>query len=187
LAEAALPRGLRKARADELPSEAVAALYDEPGAGIEVLVEQLTAYWEVAIAPYWGWIRALLEGDLLYRARRLAQGGPAGLFEDLDSSVRWKQGALRIKHRRFHGVRELAGEGVLLMPSAFVWPSVYWSTIPPWQPSVTYPRVGWRGSGRRRYGVRRLGWLECWGGLGLRCLCSWTCRGRRPSWRSGSG
>lgn len=142
LAEAGLPRRLRRARAGELPSEAVVGLYDDPGAGVAVLVGQLQVYWEVALAPYWGRIRALLEGDLLYRARRLGQGGPAGLFSDLDESVRWKDGALRIRHRRFHGVRELAGEGLLLTPSAFVWPTVYSSTIPPWQPSLTYPARG---------------------------------------------
>jgi hypothetical protein len=51
------------------------------GLGSRCLVEQLQAYWEVALAPYWRRIRALLEGDLLYRARRLGQGGPVGLFE----------------------------------------------------------------------------------------------------------
>ncbi|WP_432944414.1 DUF5937 family protein [Kribbella sp. CA-253562] len=142
LADAALPRRLPRARAAELPSDAVRSLYAEPEAGIEQLAEQVQAYWDVAIAPYWGRIRALLEGDLLYRARRLGQGGPAGLFEDLDSAVRWRQGALRIRHRRFHGVRELAGEGLLLTPSAFVWPTVYSTTIPPWQPSLTYPARG---------------------------------------------
>jgi hypothetical protein len=140
LADAALPRRLRPARAAELPSDEARSLYAE--AGIERLAAQVQAYWDVAIAPYWGRIRALLEGDLLYRARRMGQSGPTGLFEDLDQAVRWKQGALRIRHRRFHGVRALAGEGLLLTPSAFVWPSVYSSTIPPWQPSLTYPARG---------------------------------------------
>ena len=142
LDDAAIPRRLRRARPGELPSAAVKDLYDDPVAGVDRLASELTAYWEFAIAPYWGRIRALLEGDVLYRGRRFAQAGPAGLFDDLAESVRWRDGALHIRHRRFKGVRQLAGEGLLLTPSAFVWPTVYSSTIPPWQPTLTYPARG---------------------------------------------
>ncbi|HZX05079.1 ArsR/SmtB family transcription factor [Kribbella sp.] len=142
LAEARMPRRLRKPRPGELPSAAVAELYADPVAGTVVLAEQVEQYWERAIAPYWGRIRALLDGDLLYRGRRLGQAGPAGLFEDLATGVTWRDGVLSIRHRRFQGARQLSGEGLLLTPSAFVWPSVYSSTIPPWQPTLTYPARG---------------------------------------------
>ncbi|GAA1591326.1 DUF5937 family protein [Kribbella sancticallisti] len=142
LEEAALPHRLRPARPEDLPTESIVELYEDPGVGIEKLVGQLQTYWELALAPHWGRIRALLEGDLLYRGRRLGQAGQAGLFEDLADSVRWRDGSLYIKHRRFKGVRNLAGEGLLMTPSAFVWPTVYSSTIPPWQPTLTYPARG---------------------------------------------
>ena len=39
-----------------------------------------------------------------------------------------------------------------MTPSAFVWPMVYSSTIPPWQPTLTYPARGvatlWNDSSR---------------------------------------
>jgi DNA-binding transcriptional ArsR family regulator len=142
LAEAQLPRRLRRPKPGELPSRRVAELYADPGEGIARLADQVTTYWELGIAPYWGRIRALLDGDLLYRGRRLGQAGPAGLFEDLADGVRWRDGTLSIRHRRFHGERNLTGEGLLLTPSAFVWPTVYSSTIPPWQPTLTYPARG---------------------------------------------
>ncbi|MEU4196153.1 DUF5937 family protein [Kribbella sp. NPDC026611] len=142
LQEAAVPRQLRRPAPGELPSVAVDELYADPVPGVERLAEQVEAYWELAVAPYWGRIRALLDEDLLYRGRRLGQAGPAGLFEDLAESVKWKDGTLSIRHRRFQGARQLAGEGLLLTPSAFVWPMVYSSTIPPWQPSLTYPARG---------------------------------------------
>ena len=152
LEEASVPRRLRSARAKDLPSGAAADLYADPDAGISRLADQVEAYWELAMAPHWGRIRALLEGDVLYRGRRLGQAGPAGLFEDLAESVRWRDGALHIKHRRFKGVRQLSGEGLLMTPSAFVWPMVYSSTITPWQPTLTYPARGvatlWNDSAR---------------------------------------
>ncbi|MFI5710865.1 DUF5937 family protein [Kribbella sp. NPDC051620] len=131
-----------RGRASGMPTAAIAELYGDPRGGVERLAEQVEAYWGLAIAPHWGRIRALLEGDLLYRGRRLGQAGHAGLFADLADTVRWRDGSLQIRHRRFKGVRQLAGEGLLMTPSAFVWPTVYSSTIPPWQPTLTYPARG---------------------------------------------
>lgn len=142
LADASMPRRLRRATAKDLPSAAVADLYDDADGGLKLLADQLQTYWDLAIAPHWGRIRALLDGDLLYRGRRLGQAGHAGLFEDLAKAVRWRDGSLFIKHHRFKGVRNLAGEGLLMTPSVFVWPTVYSSTIPPWQPTLTYPARG---------------------------------------------
>lgn len=142
LSETGLRRRPRPARPRDLPSAAVAALYADPERGLDDLAGQIQAYWDLTIAPYWGRIRSILDGDLVYRGRRLGQGGHSGLFEDLARNVRWRDGSLHIRHRRFNGFRQLAGEGLLLVPSAFVWPDVVSSTIPPWQPSLTYPARG---------------------------------------------
>ncbi|WP_328332761.1 winged helix-turn-helix domain-containing protein [Kribbella sp. NBC_00382] len=125
-----------------MPTAAVGELYVDPVGGVERLAEQVEAYWELAIAPHWGRIRTLLEGDLLYRGRKLSQAGHAWLFDDLAGTVKWLDESLQIRHRRFKGVRQLAGEGLLMTPSAFVWPTVCSSTIPPWQPTLTYPARG---------------------------------------------
>lgn len=124
------------------PSGEIAALYDDPAGELDRLARQIEAYWELAVGPYWGRIRGLLEGDLLYRSRRLAEGGAARLFDDLAPNVGWRGDSLRIQHRRFSGTRRLGGVGVLLIASAFVWPDVVSAAIPPWQPSVTYPARG---------------------------------------------
>jgi hypothetical protein len=135
-------RGSGSAWASDMPTASIADLYADPRGGVAQLAGQVEAYWDLAIAPHWGRIRALLEGDLLYRGRKLGQAGHAGLFDDLVDTVKWRDGSLQIKHRRFKGVRQLAGEGLLMTPSAFVWPTVYSSTIPPWQPTLTYPARG---------------------------------------------
>lgn len=142
LAEASLPRRKRRTTANDMPTAEISDLYSDPQGGVARLVEQLQAYWDLAMAPHWGRIRGLLEGDLLYRGRKLGQAGHAGLFDDLADTVKWRDGSLQIRHRRFKGVRQLTGEGLLLTPSAFVWPMVYSSTIPPWQPTLTYPARG---------------------------------------------
>jgi DNA-binding transcriptional ArsR family regulator len=123
-------------------SPLVTNLYADPARGLELLAHGISAYWRIAIEPWWGRIRAALEGDLLFRGRQLGQGGHALLFGDLAPQVAWRDGALHIRHRRFSGRRELRGEGLLLVPSAFVWPSVFSSTIPPWQPNLSYPARG---------------------------------------------
>ena len=38
--------------------------------------------------------------------------------------------------------RQLAGEGLVLMPSAFIWPTVAVIVDPPWQPTIAYPAPG---------------------------------------------
>lgn len=38
--------------------------------------------------------------------------------------------------------RELAGQGLVLMPSVFIWPDVVSSFDPPWQPTLAYPARG---------------------------------------------
>jgi DNA-binding transcriptional ArsR family regulator len=118
---------------------AIQALHEHPEAGLDRLAEQIGAYWELAIGPYWGRIRAVLEADMLYRGRQWAEGGAARLFSELAPNVSWRGESLTIRHRRFSGRRRLAGVGMLLIPSAFVWPNVVSAAIPPWQPHVIYP------------------------------------------------
>lgn len=114
----------------------------DPKAGLSRLADVIEAYWELAIAPYWPRLHSLQQGDVFYRARRLADGGAARLFEDLASIVRWQDDTLYIAHPRYSGSQPLKGQGLLLIPSVFVWPSVFSSTIPPWQPTLTYPARG---------------------------------------------
>ncbi|GII04885.1 DUF5937 family protein [Planobispora takensis] len=134
-------------------SPRLAVLREDPGAGLERLAGVIRDYWAITLAPYWPRIRTLLEGDILYRARQLAEGGAARLLNDLDPAVSWRDDTLSIVHRHVSGVRELGGRGLLLVPSVFVWPRLFSVTAPPWQPTLRYSPRGvatlWerRGSG----------------------------------------
>ncbi|MBN6056438.1 winged helix-turn-helix transcriptional regulator [Nonomuraea sp. RK-328] len=120
----------------------VQALYDDPDKGLERLAVEVSAYWEAAIAPYWPRIRSLLDGEILRRARLLAEGGADRMLADLDDAVTWRDGRLHLAHRYASGVRSLRGLGLLLVPCVFAWPRVFSVTTPPYQPTVRYPPRG---------------------------------------------
>lgn len=114
---------------------------DDPDAGVAALVELLRAYWDRTLAAHWPRLRALLEGDVLHRARQMADGGAERLFADVDPTVSWADNVLRIDKRAEQEV-ELDERGLLFVPSAFVWPLVVLITDPHWQPTLVYPARG---------------------------------------------
>lgn len=118
------------------------ALYDDPEKGLDRLAGEIRAYWAAAIEPYWPRIRTLMEGDLLYRARMLAEGGVHRMLSDLDANVSWQGERLHLAHRFCRGVRPLDGRGLLLVPSVFAWPRIFSITVPPFQPTLRYPPRG---------------------------------------------
>ncbi|MCT2590582.1 ArsR family transcriptional regulator [Streptomyces sp. N2-109] len=120
----------------------IAALRENPGRELGRLADGIAHYWDVALAPHWPRIRTLLESDVLHRARRLAEGGTQRLFDDLDPQVSWEEGTLRLAHRHVSGVRGLGGRGLLLVPSAFIWPRIFSVTSlagSGGQPALRYP------------------------------------------------
>jgi hypothetical protein len=113
----------------------------EPDAAAAHLAAVIRRYWAVAVAPHWERLRALFEGDVLHRARQMADGGVARLLADLHPNARYDGDALLID-KPFEKDRELDGRGLLFVPSAFVWPRMAAITEPPWQPTVIYPARG---------------------------------------------
>jgi RNA polymerase sigma factor (sigma-70 family) len=123
------------------PPPVVRDLLDDPERGLRRLASELTTYWELAMAPVWERIRAVLEDDIAHRARLLTAGGPIEVFADLHPQVRWVGDELLID-RPIDVTVELAGRGVQLVPSVFVWPSAGALFDPPWQPGLIYPPRG---------------------------------------------
>jgi DNA-binding transcriptional ArsR family regulator len=123
------------------PPPAARVLLDDPPRGMAQLTELMTAYWRRVIEPHWPVIRATLEADIAYRARRLTEGGPLAAFADLHEEVGWRDGAL-VVDRDYESTVELAGRGLLLVPVAFAWPQLWAMIDPPWQPAVVYAPRG---------------------------------------------
>lgn len=118
------------------------ALRQDPEKHLDELAESIAEFFTVVLAPYWPRIMTIYEADVLHRARRLLDGGLTRLFDDLDASLTWQTDTLRIAHRRSSGRKSLAGQGLLLVPSVFIWPRVFSLLHPPYQPTLRYPPRG---------------------------------------------
>ncbi|HVA06437.1 MAG TPA: DUF5937 family protein, partial [Acidimicrobiales bacterium] len=113
----------------------------DPSASRAQLAATIHRAWRGLIAPFWPRIRALLDADILHRSRLLADYGLRRVLDDLDPRIRWIDGRIEIDDPTDATV-ELAGSGLVLMPSAFVWPQVVAITDQPWQPTIIYPARG---------------------------------------------
>lgn len=132
---------------DTLPDAAASPLgrrlLDDPAAAIELLADATERAWHALVEPHWPRLHDLLQADIDYRARQLASAGLEELFALLHHRLSYDDGLLTVTtSSRYRYERDLAGDGLLLMPSAFVWPDVVTGFQPPWQPTVIYPARG---------------------------------------------
>jgi DNA-binding transcriptional ArsR family regulator len=123
--------------------EAELAQMDEPAAipSLDDLVDTLRAYWVQALEPDWPRIRSFLQADVQHRARLLAEAGPAQLFASLHPRTQWNGDHLTAD-MCFGADVDLAGRGLLLVPSAFLWEKPKVIVNEPWQPTLLYPARG---------------------------------------------
>src|SRR5512133_138140 len=84
----------------------------DPAAGLAEVVALLRVYWERTLAPHWPRVRTLLEGDVLHRARQMADGGADRLFADVDPTVSWADGVLLVTDPRWQPTLVYPARGV---------------------------------------------------------------------------
>jgi DNA-binding transcriptional ArsR family regulator len=116
-------------------------LLDDPEATRNALADLLEQCWNLLIAPHWQRLRHLLEADVAHRTQTLADYGLERVLADLHPRARWTGRAIVIEGRAQERHR-LAGGGLLLMPSVFIWPSLAVTIDPPARPSLVYPARG---------------------------------------------
>jgi hypothetical protein len=130
---------VRRVSAPEALPPVLRPFDEDPEGAVAALGGLVRAYWERALAPHWARIRALLEGDVLYRARRLADEGAKRLFADIHPELRFEDDTLFID-MPFDGHLDLDGQGMVFVPSAFTWPRPSASLEA--RPFVVYPARG---------------------------------------------
>jgi DNA-binding transcriptional ArsR family regulator len=117
-------------------------LYADPAAELPRLTAEIDAYWQLALAPYWARMRAVLDADVFYRARLVAEHGAGRLFDTLHPAVNWDDGALRVAGGRRRLARQDTGPGLLLIPSVFTGPGLFTQATSPDPPQLAYPARG---------------------------------------------
>lgn len=112
---------LRQAWSGQHQSHTVNALLAGPEAALARLVDELGAYWSVAIAPYWARICAVLEDDVAYRAARGISGGLYEMLEDLHPEIAISGLSLSV-NKPAHSSEQHDGTALTLIPSVFLHP-----------------------------------------------------------------
>jgi DNA-binding transcriptional ArsR family regulator len=81
------------------------------------IVDALAEYWRRCFEPYWPRMRALLEGDVTFRGRQIAQHGLAAMFSGLSTTVRLVDNVVEVQLRsKLDYARPTTG-GLTLVPS----------------------------------------------------------------------
>ncbi len=124
------------------PRETLQPFLDDPAGAVERLADSLAQFWAVALEAEWPRVRSLLEADIEYRARRLAEGGVDRLFADLHGEVKWGGDCLNVDCTCAVPNLKLNGRGLVLVPTAFSPHKTSAMTEEPWQPTLIYPARG---------------------------------------------
>ena len=122
------------------PGPGIAALLDDPDLG-ERLADAVAQAWRALLADEWPRLLAVLTRDVRHRADLLTRDGWRGALDEMHEHVRWRGGWLSVQqgvNRTF----DLAGQGLLLIPSVFIAPGLALYLDPPWQPALIYPARG---------------------------------------------
>jgi hypothetical protein len=99
-------------------------------------------YWQAALAPHWRRMREVLDADVLYRTRQLAESGLVGLLSELHPRLAFDGTAIHVATTCERTIFGDAQRGLVLMPSVFIWPLVAVTVGPGTTTIVTYPARG---------------------------------------------
>ncbi len=111
-----------------------------PGGVPRLMGKVLRAYHAASIAEDWPRLLRHLDMDLAYRARLLLSRGVGGALATLHPTIRWRSPCLEVNARCYRdGEVDLAGRGLVLVPSVFVWPHPVFLLDGAGRPVLVYP------------------------------------------------
>lgn len=117
-------------------------LIADPAHGLAVIVAELELAWTLLIAPFWAKVRELISADIGYRSQQIARVGLGRALNDLDERLSSDDRGLTINPSKEDPVVDLAGQGLDLMPSAFLWPDLVVMHTQPWPTTLAYSARG---------------------------------------------
>jgi hypothetical protein len=131
-----------RAARESAPAAALMAQFRrDPRALRDTLAGALERYWKSALAPEWPRLEAVLEGEVMGRARMLALGGPRAVLNTLHPGVTCGATGVVVESPQDATVPH-DGTDLLLVPSVFAWPNVFTVHDPAWRASIYYPARG---------------------------------------------
>jgi len=116
-------------------------LLADPAAARDRLAGLQELAWQLLVEPYWLRLSRLLQDDVAHHAAQLAREGLARVLVSLHRDISWRGDEL-VLERLPDEQRELGGEGLVLVPSAFSWPQACVLTDPAYSPMLVYPCRG---------------------------------------------
>jgi DNA-binding transcriptional ArsR family regulator len=128
-------------RGRQLPPELSSVLADEHG-GNRRLADAFWQYWTVAIEPHWSQARAVLDADVAFRTGRMIRTGMGGMLAGLHPEISVERDVLSIDKPNHSGTSDVHEEGLLLVPSVFVWPNLIVSDAEDGERIIVYAARG---------------------------------------------
>ncbi|SCG50864.1 ArsR family transcriptional regulator [Micromonospora coxensis] len=113
----------------------------DPRGTLDRVADELLAWWDATLAPWWPAMRAALDEEVLHRARSLAADGPDALLADLHVMARWERPVLTVAkswEQEVHAV----DRRLLLVPLIFSGTGLGLYTDHPGVLAVSYPARG---------------------------------------------
>jgi DNA-binding transcriptional ArsR family regulator len=107
---------------DQVMPEVLVQLLAQPQPGVAI-ADAIWEYWQVAVAPYWPRIRAVLDDDVSHRGGRTLAQGILSVFDDLHPEVSRVDKLVRVD-KPHHASAVFEGDQITLVPSVFLWPGL---------------------------------------------------------------
>lgn len=108
---------------------------------VERIAGALDDAWHELMAPDWPQLRAICERDVVHRVGMIGEHGWKAVIEDLHGGAQWRDGAIELDLLG-EGTVPLVDEGLLLIPSVFIWPGLAAHLEGPWPKTLIYPARG---------------------------------------------
>jgi DNA-binding transcriptional ArsR family regulator len=136
LSVAALRDGLDEALID--PDTELRAILDRPAPG-ERIAEAIGDAFRLLVQPWWADIQRIVQGDIAYWTRRVAEVGLGGVLGSLSDAIRWN--GQEITWGPIHNEVDVdrRGTGLVLMPVVFNSPNVGAAVRDPWETTLIFP------------------------------------------------